>query len=199
MNVRFLMRAAAIAAAVALEIGLASSSAEAAQTKVFIDLNGSAAPASGEAGMTKAGWMEVTALAWGTGRGTTAGSAKLGAAAGKVSGDALNITVPLSVDAEKFFELSMTGKRIPVVELVDYRVAPKGLVPLYNIQLKNVAVSSVDWTHTAADKPSANISLVYESIETTSNLRGTKDDDPTTPVSWNRINNTKPDLMITPP
>ena len=70
---------------------------------------------------------------------------------------------------QKLFDLATTGKTIPHVRLLIYSIVAKdgNKAPAYSALMSDVRIVSLNWTGKGGDKPTANVTLDYRSIEIT--------------------------------
>jgi type VI protein secretion system component Hcp len=70
--------------------------------------------------------------------------------------------------------------------------SPKGMIPYYVVTLKNVIVSSDQWTGGNSDRPTQNIVFNYEQIEIQYNNADKTAADTKSSISWNIVQNKPP-------
>jgi type VI protein secretion system component Hcp len=152
----------------------------------------------------KSSMIKVSSFSFGSGKDgvipSAIGSASGGAGAGKVKATTESMDVTVGMDAtQKLFDLAATGREVPNVRLLVFKVAKDGgKIPAFSALMSHVNIVSLNWTG-KGDKPTANLTLDYQKIEIEENTKGvTGTGDPKTITpTWNQIEN-KSDLTSIP-
>jgi type VI secretion system secreted protein Hcp len=181
-----------LAAALAVATAMAPAAAAAA---TYLDLGSTGSqgevPTKLVAGKN-AGWIEVSSYSFGVGKATTVPNSG-GAAAGKRTTESMSVTIaPNPTAAQTLFNDATRGKTLSVVRLYMMKSSPKGMIPYYVVTLKNVIVSSDQWTGGNSDRPTENITLNYEQIEIQYNNADKTAADTKSSISWNIVQNKPP-------
>jgi type VI protein secretion system component Hcp len=101
----------------------------------------------------------------------------------------MDVTVGMEA-TQKLFDLAATGKPVAHVRFLIYKDAKDGgKIPLFSALLSDVSIVSLNWTG-KGDKPAANVTLDYKSIEIVKNSKADAPGDLTTVTAgWNRVQN----------
>jgi type VI protein secretion system component Hcp len=141
--------------------------------------------------------VKVSAFSFGAGKDgfipkSTIGSATGGAGAGKITATPESMDVTVGMDAtQKLFDLAATGKVIPHVRLLVFKAAKDGgKIPAFSALMSDVMIVSLNWAG-KGDKPTANVTLDYRTIELVENTKGVNGTGaPSAPIGgWDRIQN----------
>lgn len=174
----------------------------AAATQAYLDFESTGSPGElpikGEVQDSdlKATLVKVSSFSFGLGKAgivpKSIGSATSGAGAGKVTATAESMDVTVGMDAtQKLFDLAAAGKVIPHVRLLVYKTAKDGgKIPAFSALMSDVMIVSLNWTG-KGDKPTANVTLDYRTLELMENTKGVNGTltTPNAPAGWDRIQN----------
>jgi type VI protein secretion system component Hcp len=141
--------------------------------------------------------VKVSAFSFGSGKDgvipKSIGSATGGAGAGRVKATTESMDVTVGMDAtQKLFDLAATGRAIPNVRLLVFKVAPTGKkIPAFSALMSHVMIVSLNWTGGKGDTPTANVTLDYQKIEIVENTKGVNGaaDTKNATTSWDMIQN----------
>jgi type VI protein secretion system component Hcp len=141
--------------------------------------------------------VKVSAFTFGIGKDgvipkSRIGSATGGAGAGKITATPESMDVTVGMDAtQKLFDLAATGKVVPHVRLLVFKSAKDGAkIPAFSALMSDVMIMSLNWNG-KGDKPTANVTLDYRTIEIVENTKGVNGTaDTKTPIKgWDIIQN----------
>jgi type VI protein secretion system component Hcp len=133
-------------------------------------------------------WIEVSSYRFGVGKPAIIPRGG-GRTAGPTSTESISVGIASNpTAAQTFFEDALRGTALSVVRVYIVKPSAKGFIPYYVLTLKNVLISSPQWSGSDGDEATKEeVTFEYGALEIQYNDGDKTLADPKSPIKWNIV------------